>query len=126
MVTLVVGSTKTLTFHKNLLASSSKVFDRTFNGSFQEATSDRAEPPEDHPESVALFFGWPYSGNIEYSKQPLGPSSSTCQLIHLFCFEEKYDIVALKDATMDAFLLVQTIENLLPRVFHYQLTYSNT
>ncbi len=75
-----------------------------FNGVFEEATSQRATFPEDHPVAFKLLIGWVYTGFIEIPKSSDDDGSEehpSTHLLRLFVLAEKLMIPRLADATMD-------------------------
>jgi hypothetical protein len=114
--------------HQKLLCQVSPVFDKMFNGYFQEAENKSAILPEDDPETFDTFLRWAYSNalsdvNMKESKTNSGPLWAR---IKLFCFAEKYCADALMDYAIDSIMDAFKSTNLYPSVEGIHLAYSNT
>ncbi|KAH8597133.1 hypothetical protein B0O99DRAFT_592884 [Bisporella sp. PMI_857] len=126
IVNIIVGEEKKkFVLHKNLICTSSPVFERMFNGSFKEGKAQTAKLPDDDVESFALFQGWLYNETIEHSNITEGDGNFTGQMVKLFLFTEKYDIVRLEDKTMDT-LLAGKNNNIIPSLAWITKGYKNT
>lgn len=106
MVRLEVGMGReavVFNLHKRLLCDKIPVFDKMFNGHFEESTTQTAKMPEDNVEAFKIMIGWVYNGVIEpdIGLEFKTPNSSKTPLIELLILAEKYDVTALVDATMD-------------------------
>ncbi len=114
--------------HGKLLGQASLVFDRMFNGNFQEAINKSVHLPEDDPEAFDSFLRWAYGSvldepNMEESKQDSGP---LWDRIKLLCFAEKYCIEALIDRAMDTIVDAYKGAYTHPSAEGVLLAYSNT
>lgn len=114
--------------HQKLLCQVSPVFDKMFNGGFQEAENKSALLPEDDPETFDSFLRWAYSNalsdvNMKESKTNSGPMWDR---IKLFCFAEKYCADTLTDCAIDSIMEAFKSTDLYPSVEGIRLAYSNT
>lgn len=97
IVTIFVGpENREFKIHKKLLSSQCAVFDRMFNGAFQEGVTQTATLPEDDVGAFGCFLTWLYQDKL---KPEVFNDCET--MISLFAFAEKYGIVRLMDHFMD-------------------------
>jgi len=127
MVDIYVGPSKVLfRLHKNKLCFRIQYFDKMFNGSFKEASSNTAYLPEDDPASFDLLADW--ANHPTASKTPRkirdlvavkdadGEDVASWDPVGFYILAEKYCLPELQDMIMDATIKYHKKMNELPSV----------
>ena len=114
MVDLYVGPSKEhFRVHKTLLCAKIPYFYKMFKGKFTEASTNRAEFPEDSPESFDLLLGWVYQN----TQRPLrfiediennGMTKLSWDACDFYNLVEKICLRPLQDRIMD---IVRNFDN---------------
>ncbi|KAI9646437.1 hypothetical protein NHQ30_004429 [Ciborinia camelliae] len=86
--------------HKKILCAKVPFFEKMFNGSFLEGTTQVATLPEDDPDAFRLLVAWVYTGSIASEVFP--GNTFLLPLSALFILAEKYCIAALMDFSIES------------------------
>ena len=109
---LVVGSTgQILLAHRHVLELSSDFFKVAMKDTWMEGQRHEVNLPEDEPETLSLYLFYLYRGELATtSKTTAGKAygAELTQLAKLLTFGEKYQDVALKNAVIDAMIVVSS------------------
>ena len=104
---------KNFTIHKQLLSEKAPVFDKMFNGGFQEAETKTASLPEDETYAFEGFVEWLYRGTI-----PTVAIHEMIELLGVSHFASKYLLNELQDRALTKFIQMTTLHKLLPQLQH--------
>jgi hypothetical protein len=127
MVDIYVGPDRVhFRIHQKLLCQDAPVFDRMFNGSFEEAAKKSADLPADEPETFDSFLQWLYRATLDKIDKTTVNSKggSMWNRIKLYCFADKYCIDVLADSTMDT--IIDGFTGVSIRADSICLAYNNT
>lgn len=108
-------SQKSFNVHKTPLCKKIPYFDNMFNGSFEEAATQRAKFPEDDPVAFKLLIGWVYTKVIEIPKDE-NEESPVTYLLRLFVLVEKLMVVTLADRAIELLSKYCAATSVLPHV----------
>jgi hypothetical protein len=95
-----------------------------FNGNFKEGIEQCASFPEDDPLIWKFLIGWVYRGTLEQPNHR--PTNLVYDKIKIFALAEKYNIIKLKDQTMDTLNAHLCSQNLIPSLGSIALGYKLT
>ncbi|CZR66762.1 uncharacterized protein PAC_16663 [Phialocephala subalpina] len=136
VVNITIGTgdlQKSFNVHKTPLCKKIPYFDKMFNGSFEEASTQRATFPEDHLVPFMLLIGWVYTKTIEIPKSLECDGSEedpaphpTTHLLRLFVLAEKLMVPKLADATIDLLSKYCAASCILPHIEYLNEEYKET
>ena len=99
-------------------------FKTTLESNFEEAAEVKIRIYEDIPATIKRFRLWAYTGSILADDEDI-QNRGWRELIQLYIFAERYDIVDLQNSVIDSFVAKEQACLQIP-VKHLSLIYSNT
>jgi hypothetical protein len=110
--TVEVGPNKKVyTIHKDLLAFYSDYFRAAFHGSFKEATESKITLTDECEDVFDIFHQFIYSRIIADGN---GEELSSAVLVSTWIFGDKYLVLSLQNAIMDALVKKRKINHVVP------------
>ena len=132
MVTLLVGEDKVpFHVHLDILCRASSVFEAAFMGNYEEASKKSMDLPEDDPEAFESLTQWLYFKKFALDQPGFKDSPAKAQRFYkqlacLYVAADKYNMIELKNETIDRLYGVLDEGGISPNLLLIDYIYENT